>query len=123
MYEIPVMIRRIKLPRNGILNQKIMKSAITIISISATTPNGRALPIINSTGRIGDTVSCSIVPLSRSFTIDIDVSIIITRPVMSARIAGKKNILLSIFGLKKTVGSIVTGVDVTRIPVREIFFL
>ena len=38
-------------------------------------PNGSVLPRISSNGRSGVTINCSIVPVSRSRTIAIDVSI------------------------------------------------
>jgi len=76
--------RSAKLPRNGISNQKRPTADTSAVSTKPTTANGAHFPRMNSTGRIGVTMTCSIVPVSFSRTIAMLVSI---RPTSITSIA------------------------------------
>ena len=78
-----------KLPLNGMPNQKMAMAVIITISIKAIIANGTNLPIIYSLGLSGETLICSMVPASRSLTIDIAVSIIVIREISIAITPGR----------------------------------
>ena len=61
------------LPLIGILNHAIPAKLTTMTSIKQMIAKGRDFPRINSIGRIGVTISCSIVPISFSLTMAMDV--------------------------------------------------
>ena len=58
-----------KLPLNGIPNQKMLAPTTRKTSKYPTMTKGIVFPSINSTGRMGVTINCSIVPISFSLTI------------------------------------------------------
>ena len=64
---------RIMLPLMGISNHAMPAKLIMITSMKHMIAKGRDFPKINSIGFIGVTISCSIVPISFSLTIAIDV--------------------------------------------------
>ena len=67
--------------------------ATPVITSSCTSPiaaNGKVFPRISSIGRIGVTISCSIVPISFSRTIAIDVSVNVTNMMMLTMTPGTK---------------------------------
>jgi len=63
-----------RLPWIGTLNQLIPIKVTTSTSMKLINTNGRVLPRISSNDRIGVTINCSMVPISRSRTIAMAVS-------------------------------------------------
>ena len=59
-------------------------------SSNPTSAKGRVLPSISSSGRIGVTINCSMVPISFSRTMAIAVSIRVTIMMMLATTPGTK---------------------------------
>ena len=55
-------------------NQKTPTTVTSSMSKKPTAANGNVFPIMSSMGLIGVTISCSMVPISRSLTMAIDVS-------------------------------------------------
>ena len=66
-------------PAIGTRNQKVDSASTSSISTKPMAMYGSVLPTISSAGVIGVTTSCSSVPISRSLTIAIEVSSIVTR--------------------------------------------
>ena len=79
------------LPLKGTPNQNIVIIVTMNMSIKPMIANGIVFPMMNSIGLIGDTMICSMVPDSRSFTIDIDVSMTVIRETMNADNTGQEN--------------------------------
>ena len=92
----------IVLPLMGIRN--IIKAAITTIATSKipAIANGRSFPSISSTGFMGVTINCSIVPISFSRTMLIAVSITVTRAIIFTTTPGMKYTRLLRSGLNHT---------------------
>ena len=86
----PAAIRNVMLPRNGSSNHRIITSVRMMMSMNATIAKGMVLPRMNSPGLIGETMICSIVPDSRSRTMDIDVSMTVVSPIRRPMMAGRK---------------------------------
>ncbi len=69
-------------------NQSSDTAVMTVRSTNATNTDGRVLPMINSRGRSGLTISCSSVPISRSRTTASEVSSSVMSSTMVPMTAG-----------------------------------
>jgi len=72
------------LPRMGISNHTRLTTVISSTSANPMRANGTVLPRMNSSGLMGVTIICSIVPISFSRTTAMLVSMSVTRSTMMA---------------------------------------
>lgn len=84
------------------LNHKTERSRIGIMSTTPSSRNGAVFPIMSSTGLMGVTMSCSSVPISRSFTIASEVSIMVTMSRIIDDTPGTMKFTLFSSGLYRT---------------------
>ena len=78
------------IPRSGMANQKRPTAATIAVLRKPMATNGAHLPRMNSTGRMGVTMICSIVPVSFSRTIAMLVSMRLMSMTSVAMMPGTK---------------------------------